>query len=113
MNCQRNLPSYGRWQKRFANRDLLIVGIHTPETASEKISANVERKVKELGITYPVLLDQQGENWKRWEQQFWPAVYLIDKRGRVRYAWVGELDWNRAGGESKMARRIEDLLNER
>ena len=69
--------------------------------------------MKSLGITYPVLLDQKGENWIKWQQRYWPTVYLIDKRGHVRYAWEGELGWKGAGGEQKMAQRVEMLLKEK
>jgi thiol-disulfide isomerase/thioredoxin len=113
INCRRNLPSYARWQKRFEGRDVEIIGIHTPETDEEKVDANVVKKTKELGITYPVLLDQKGENWKRWEQRWWPTVYLMDKQGRVRYRWEGELDWKKAGGERIMGDLIERLLREK
>jgi thiol-disulfide isomerase/thioredoxin len=112
INCQRNLPIYARWHKQFADKDVAIIGVHTPETASERVADNVSRRVRELGITYPILLDQQGTNWNRWQQRFWPTVYLIDKKGRVRYRWEGELEYNRAGGEAKMAQRIDDLLRE-
>ena len=60
-----------------------------------------------------VLTDPQGVNWQRWGQQFWPTVYLIDKRGRVRYRWEGELEYQHAGGEAKMGRLVEQLLAER
>ncbi len=113
INCQRNLPAYARWQKRFASKDVLIIGIHTPETDEEKVADNVTRRVKRLGITYPILLDQKGENWGRWSQYWWPTVYLIDKKGHARYRWEGELDYEHAGGEQMMARRIEDLLTEK
>jgi len=112
INCKRNLPCYARWQKRFEKQDVEIIGIHTPETAEEKVSENVVKRVKELGITYPVLLDQKGENWIRWKQRYWPTVYLIDKRGHARFEWEGELDWKGAGGEEKMARKVEALLKE-
>jgi thiol-disulfide isomerase/thioredoxin len=112
INCQRNLPSYARWQKKFAGKNVTIIGVHTPETDEEKNSENVIQQVKKLGITYPVLLDQQSTNWKRWEQSVWPTVYLVYKHGRVRYRWVGELDWQQAGGEEKMSSRIEQLLRE-
>jgi peroxiredoxin len=113
INCVRNLPSYGRWQKQFEKQDVQIIGVHTPETEEEKVDANVEKQVKKLGITYPVLLDQKGDNWKRWEQRYWPTVYLIDKKGRVRYRWEGELAWKGARGEKIMAERIEMLLKEK
>jgi thiol-disulfide isomerase/thioredoxin len=111
-NCQRNLPSYARWQKRFAQKGVTLIGIHTPETEAEKKTGNVIQQVKQLGITYPVLLDQKGTNWNRWHQRCWPAVYLVDKHGKARYRWLGELDWQQAGGEEKMARCIERLLRE-
>ena len=107
------MPSYGRWQKRFEKEGVQIIGIHTPETDSEKVTANVEKRIKELGITYPVLIDKDGQNWKRWQQQWWPTVYLIDKKGIGRYRWVGELDWKSAGGEAKLADRIQELLSEK
>lgn len=66
-----------------------------------------------MGITYPILIDTQGANWRRWEQQFWPTVYLIDKKGHARYRWEGELEYEHAGGEAKMAERIEELLKEK
>jgi thiol-disulfide isomerase/thioredoxin len=112
VNCQRNLPAYARWQKRFAKQELTIIGVHTPETDTERKVENVRKQVTKLGITYPVLLDQASVNWKRWQQQIWPAVYLVDKRGQVRYRWLGELEWENAGGEEKMAKCIEKLLAE-
>jgi thiol-disulfide isomerase/thioredoxin len=112
VNCQRNLPSYARWQEKFAGTNLTIIGIHTPETAEEKKRENVVEQVKKLGIAYPVLLDQQTTNWKRWKQRYWPAVYLVDKRGNARYRWLGELEWQQSGGEEKMAACIEGLLRE-
>lgn len=106
------MPSYGKWQKHFAGKGVVIVGIHTPETKEEKIAENVVRRVKQLGITYPVLLDQQGKNWSRWANQYWPTVYLVDKKGRVRYRWAGELEYENAGGEEIMASCIQRLLEE-
>lgn len=113
MNCHRNLPSYGRWQKQFEKKGLVIIGVHTPEGKEERVPGNVARKVKELGIRYPVLLDPDGKTWRRWGQQYWPTVYLIDKQGRVRYRWVGELEYQEAGGEATMAELIESLLHEK
>jgi hypothetical protein len=77
------------------------------------VTANVVKRVKQLGITYPILLDQKGLNWSRWDQQVWPTVYLIDKRGRARYRWDGELDWEHAGGEEIMAGLVDQLLREK
>lgn len=112
INCKHNLPIYTRWQKKFAKRGVEIIGVHTPETDEEKITSNVTREVKKLGITYPVLIDKNGENWKKWNQQFWPTVYLIDKHGHVRAYWEGEMEWNNGGGEAVMSDKIEALLKE-
>lgn len=86
--------------------------MHTPETPGERNPANVTRELRRLGITYPVLLDPKGENWRRWGQRYWPTVYLIDKHGCVRYRWDGELEWQSAGGETRMGRLVAQLLRE-
>jgi peroxiredoxin len=112
INCKHNLAYYRQWRRRFAIRGLEVIGIHTPETAAERDPANVARKVKELGLDYPVLLDPERANWDRWEQRIWPAIYLLDKQGRVRYCWEGELEYQDAGGYLKMTRLIEGLLGE-
>ena len=112
INCKRDLQYYRQWQERFGGRGLQVVGVHTPETAEERDPANVTKKVKELGITYPVLIDEGSQNWKAWQQRCWPTVYLVDKRGRVRFAWEGELEWQGAGGNPKVQGLIEALLKE-
>ena len=90
----------------------MIVGIHTPETKEERVAENVARRVKQLGITYPVLLDSKSANWVRWSQQYWPTVYLIDKKGRIRYRWEGELEYDNQHGATKMLQLVNELLNE-
>ena len=112
INCRRNLPAYNRWHKRFASKGVMVIGVHSPETKAEGDPANVAKMVKELGIAYPVLVDSDLLNWNRWQQRAWPAVCLIDKQGRVRFGWEGELEYHGAGGEAKMTRLIEALLRE-
>jgi len=111
-NCLANLAAYANWQKQFADEDVVIIGVHTPETESERITANVARRVKQLGITYPILVDQEHVNWNRWQVEAWPTVYLVDKQGRIRYRWVGELNYRNAGGEAKLGQLVERLLKE-
>jgi len=111
-NCQANLPAYANWQKQFVDKDVAVIGVHTPETASERVTANVVKRVKQLSITYPILVDQEHTNWNRWQVEAWPTAYLVDKKGRIRYRWVGELNYRNAGGEVKMAQLVEQLLKE-
>ncbi len=65
-----------------------------------------------LTITYPVLLDPKAVNWRQWRQSVWPTVFLVDKRGHVRFRWIGELAWQQARGEETMTGCIEKLLRE-
>jgi peroxiredoxin len=112
INCKHNLPIYSRWQKQFEKREVAIIGVHTPETTGEASASRVTREVKRRNISYPILIDSKAENWTRWHQHYWPCVYLIDKQGRIRYRWEGELEFDHAGGETKMARKVEELLKE-
>lgn len=112
INCKRNLPAYNRWVNKFAGKDVEIIGIHTPETPGERSVAHVKQAIRHWGIKYPVAVDADGANWRRWHQQFWPTVYLIDKHGKIRYRWEGELEYENAGGEAKMASLVEKLLKE-
>lgn len=110
-NCKRNLPAYNQWQAAYGSA-VTVIGIHTPETEKEKQVKNVADAVRNNGITYPVLVDGQARNWQRWQQQMWPTVYLVDKRGHVRYYWLGELEWQNAGGTAIMDGYIRQLLSE-
>lgn len=112
INCRHNLPIYTRWHRQFAAKDVVIIGVHTPETDPERETINVTRATHQLGIEYPVLIDAETLNWSRWHQQYWPAVYLIDKQGRIRYRWVGEMNYGKVAGEAVMTRLIEELLDE-
>ena len=112
INCRHNLPFYDAWEQDYGPRGVAVIGIHTPETDAERDPVNVAKKVKALGLSYPVLVDAQHANWDRWQQRCWPTVYLVDKQGRVRYAWEGELDNQGAGGDAKMRKLIEDLIEE-
>ncbi len=90
-----------------------IIGIHTPETKRQRDVDNVRRNTAELGIEYPVVVDLQAENWKAWGNNVWPSVYLVDKKGRVRYWWYGELNWKEAKGEEFLRKKIEELVAEK
>lgn len=112
INCVRNFPAYVDWQERFRDKDVVIIGIHTPETAAEQDSASVKEKASEATFKFPVLIDREKANWNAWGNSMWPSVYLIDKRGYLRHFWPGELKWQGATGDKWMQDKIEDLLSE-
>ncbi len=113
INCVHNLPHYQAWYEKFPRSDVVIIGIHTPETSAERDLANLRANIKQRGIEYPVAFDLGAENWKTWANNMWPSVYLIDRQGRVRSWWYGELNWEGAGGEESMRKNIEKLLAEK
>jgi thiol-disulfide isomerase/thioredoxin len=90
VNCLRTLPYLKRWHDTYEDAGLVIVGVHTPEFAFERVPGNVGRAVEELGIDYPVGLDNAYETWNAWGNQYWPAEYFIDREGHVRFAHFGE-----------------------
>lgn len=109
INCRHNLPAYARLQKKFEKLGVQFIGIHTPELESERNPDNVAKAIKELGITFPVLIDAKMDNWNLWGVRYWPTVFVLDKQGRVRLRWEGELNWQGATGESQVANVIEAL----
>ena len=90
INCLRTLPYITEWDDRYRDAGLTIVGVHTPEFAFEHELANVRENVAELGIRYPVALDNRYGTWTVWRNQYWPAKYLVDREGHVRYYHFGE-----------------------
>ncbi len=112
INCIHNLPHYDKWHDELASEGLVVLGMHTPETPAERSVDNLRAKVDEYGIKYPVAVDHDNANWKAWGNSWWPSVYLVDKNGRVRYWWYGELNWQGAKGEAFMRQKIKELLAE-
>jgi cytochrome c biogenesis protein CcdA/thiol-disulfide isomerase/thioredoxin len=90
VNCIRTLPYLKAWNARYAPAGLVIVGVHTPEFAFEHVVGNVRQAIREHGIRYPVAVDDDYGTWEAWGNQYWPADYLVDRRGRVRDAHFGE-----------------------
>ncbi len=112
-NCIRNDPHYKAWQEAYAKKGLTILGIHTPETQGEHDIESVKKKAREHGLTFPIAVDNDRKNWDAWGNRVWPAVYLVDRKGYVRYWWYGELNWKGSEGETFMRRRIDELLGEK
>jgi thiol-disulfide isomerase/thioredoxin len=90
INCLRTLPHLKAWYASYAKDGLVIVGVHTPEFAFEHSLSNVRSATKRYGVEYPVALDNGYGTWNAYANQYWPAEYLIDKRGHVRHAHFGE-----------------------
>ncbi|MGA2480425.1 MAG: cytochrome c biogenesis protein DipZ [Spirochaetia bacterium] len=94
VNCVRTLPYLKAWYDTYRDKGLVIVGVHTPEFEFEKNTANVARAIKDLGVSWPVVQDNDYKEWNAYANQYWPAHYFIDAKGRVRYFHFGEGDYD-------------------
>ncbi|MFC6336681.1 redoxin domain-containing protein [Pseudomonas sp. CCM 7891] len=106
INCQHTLPYVKNWAQKYEKDGLVVIGVHTPEYGYERIIDNVKHQVKKLGITFPVAIDNNYAIWRNFDNQYWPAHYLIDAKGQVRYTHFGE---GRYEAQEKM---IQQLLEE-
>jgi len=106
INCLRTLPYVARWHDRFRERGLVVIGVHTPEFGFEKPTRNVRTAMTRHGVKYPVAQDNRYATWNAYENQYWPAVYLIDRRGHVMLKHAGE------GAYDDIERAIEILLRD-
>ena len=105
-NCRNTVPYLKAWNKQFSGDSLVIIGVHTPEFDLEKSAQGVERQIKELGIQYAVVTDNDYKTWNAYRQEYWPTLYLIDKKGTVRYVHIGE------GNYHETEQKIKSLLAE-
>jgi peroxiredoxin len=112
-NCMNNYAHYRAWQERYANKDVVIVGIHTPETEGERNIKGIKAQAAKNGLKFPIAVDNSLANWRAWENQVWPTVYVVDRRGTVRYGWEGELSYKGAPGEETVRKAIDTLLLEK
>jgi cytochrome c biogenesis protein CcdA/thiol-disulfide isomerase/thioredoxin len=107
INCLRTLPQLRAWDRAYRDAGLTIVGIHAPEFAFERVPDNVASAVERLGLRYPVGLDNEFATWRAYRNQYWPAKYLIDRDGSLRYVHFGE------GAYDETETWIRRLLGER
>jgi cytochrome c biogenesis protein CcdA/thiol-disulfide isomerase/thioredoxin len=98
INCLRSLPHVEAWYSRYHNAGLEVIGVHTPEFDFEHAASNVSAAVSRLGVKYPVAMDNAYGTWNAWGNNSWPAEYLIDPRGQVRYGSIGESDYGETEG---------------
>ena len=106
VNCIRTFPYLKEWHAKYADDGLVIIGIHSPEFDFEKDYSNVLQATKDNGITWPVAQDNDFETWENYSNRFWPAKYLIDKDGVVRYTHFGEGAYDET--EKQIRRLLED-----
>jgi cytochrome c biogenesis protein CcdA/thiol-disulfide isomerase/thioredoxin len=106
INCLRALPYVEGWAAKYKDAGLVAIGVHTPEFAFEKERSNVEKAVRDLKINYPVAVDSNYAIWKAFNNEYWPAHYFIDGKGRIRYHHFGE------GEYAESERVIRELLKE-
>ena len=93
INCLRTLPYLRDWHDRYEPAGLTIVGVHSPEFAFERVERNVRENASDLDVRWPIALDNAFATWGAWHNQYWPAKYLIDREGHVRYFHFGEGDY--------------------
>jgi len=107
INCIRTLPYITSWSDKYSDQGFLVIGIHSPEFEFEKNPENVQMAVDKHGINYPVVLDNDMETWKAFENRYWPRKYIADHEGYIRYDHIGE------GGYKETEKVIQQLLEER
>jgi thiol-disulfide isomerase/thioredoxin len=106
INCRHVIPHLREWHARYADQGLVVIGNHYPEFSFEKDLGNLKAAVQELEIAYPVVQDNQRLNWGRYENRYWPTLYLVDKAGQLRYQHIGE------GAYELTEQAIQVLLDE-
>jgi len=106
INCLRSLPYVKAWAEKYRDQGLVVIGVHAPEFAFERDVGNVTKAMKDLGINYPVAIDNDFRVWRAFNNQYWPAHYFADAQGRIRYHHFGE------GEYAESERVIQQLLRE-
>lgn len=106
INCLRTLPYIKSWYQTYKDKGFVVIGVHAPEFDFEKDKANVEKAIKRFEIPYPIVQDNDHTLWNRFDNQYWPAHYLINKNGQIVYTHFGE------GNYDVTEKAIRDLLNE-
>jgi cytochrome c biogenesis protein CcdA/thiol-disulfide isomerase/thioredoxin len=94
INCLRALPYVKAWYEKYRDKGLVVIGIHAPEFAFEKDLSNVRREVKELGVAYPVAVDNDYKLWRAFGNEYWPAHYFVDANGNIRHTHFGEGEYD-------------------
>lgn len=105
VNCLNTLPHVKRWHEKYKDQGLVVIGVHTPEFAFERETPKLQAAIRRLGVAYPVAQDNRFRTWSAWRNQYWPALYLVDREGRVVFHHAGEGDYDRIEQEIRQALR--------
>ncbi len=106
INCQHVIPYLKTWYARYRDQGFVLIGNHFPEFGYEADLNNLKQAVAQDGIQYPVTQDNDGQTWDAYNNNYWPSLYLIDKRGHIRYVHIGE------GAYAEIESNIRSLLAE-
>jgi thiol-disulfide isomerase/thioredoxin len=106
INCQRAIPHVRAWAEKYKDQGLVVIGVHAPEFAFERKADNVKRSVADLGLRFPIAIDNDFAIWRAFSNQYWPANYFVDAQGRIRFHHFGE------GEYEKSEQVIQQLLAE-
>jgi len=112
-NCHANFGIYRRWHDELTAKGVVVVGIQTPETKSERDPDAVKAAAAERDLKFPVMVDLESKNWNAWGNTMWPTVYVVDKQGYLRHWWQGELNWKGATADKTIEDLVETLLAEK
>ena len=96
INWRRSLPYVRAWSERYRQQGLVVIGVHSPEFAFERDVENVRQAARATGIDYPIAIDNDYAIWRAFNNEFWPALYLIDEKGRIRHHKFGEGDYDQS-----------------
>ncbi len=100
------IPSLRGWHEQYSSQGLVVIGNHYPEFSYEADLENLKEAVNRLKVTYAVVQDNDGNTWRAYKTRYWPTLYLIDKRGQIRYSHIGE------GNYTEVETAIQELLKE-
>ena len=104
-NCYRSFPWLNKMEQRLTDQEFQIIGVHSPEFSHEKIRSSIEAKAKEFGLHHPIMIDNDFSYWRAMYNKYWPAFYIIDKKGKVRAIFFGETHEGDA-----QARKVEKII---
>lgn len=105
-NCYRSFPWLTELEEEYKDKGMSVIGVHSPEFDHEKRISSIQAKADEFGLHHPILIDNDFSYWRALDNKYWPAYYLVDKKGQIRYRFIGETHAN-----SRQARRIEEAIN--